>query len=106
MSENNGGFSCLISCCIMGFLAGVMFGGVFYVIADYEFTQAVFAGVVIAAVVAVIMGLLTCGKSNSQDVAGDCSAVFFCLRSGARKARRNQAKPAACRSSRVGCAQG
>jgi predicted flap endonuclease-1-like 5' DNA nuclease len=66
MSQENNSISCAIRCCIMGLLVGIIFAAVFYVVADYTFTQATFAGIVIAAVIAVIMGFLTCGKSSAE----------------------------------------
>lgn len=65
MSERNNGFSCAINCGAMGALAGLVFAAVFYIVADYSATQAIFAGVVIAGAVALLLGVMLCGKSGA-----------------------------------------
>ncbi|MDF1727125.1 MAG: endonuclease [Sulfitobacter sp.] len=58
MAEHNSGVSRALSYCIMGLLAGLVFAAVFYVVADYEGTQAIFAGIVVAVVVPLLLMIM------------------------------------------------
>jgi predicted flap endonuclease-1-like 5' DNA nuclease len=68
MSKDNDGISCAINCCKMGAIVGLVGAVLFYVIGGYTVLPALFVGIVIGVIVAVIIGIFTCGKSNSSSL--------------------------------------
>ena len=101
MSEHNSSMSRALSCGIMGAVAGLVFAAVFYVVAEYEATQAIFAGIVIAIVVALLLLVMLSGgsKTTSRAPATDLD------KSGGNAANRAGLAPTTADAAEVAAAQ-
>ncbi|NNE53663.1 MAG: hypothetical protein HKN30_14830 [Sulfitobacter sp.] len=66
MSERNNGVSNALTYSAMGIIAGIVFAAVFWVVADYEILQAIFAGIVTAVIVTLLLALILGSGSRAQ----------------------------------------
>lgn len=66
MSERNNSISNALTYSIMGLVAGVVFGAVFWVVADYETLQAIFAGIAVAVIVTLLLALILGSGSRAR----------------------------------------
>lgn len=102
MSDYDGETSCVRKCCMRGGIIGLVLAAILFLFAGYGFFSAIFIGIVVAVVLAVILWFLTCRTEDApvsrQSVGGSsghgASASAGAAASGADTAEPAEAAPA------------
>ena len=97
MSDYDGETSCVRKCCMRGGIIGLVLAAILFLFAGYGFFSAIFIGIVVAVVLAVILWFLTCRTEDapvSRQSVGGSSGHGASASAGAAASGADTAEPA------------